>query len=164
MIVELNGPDLVLSFVQVYKYNSRLTKSAIGALSYSVYPSLGGSRRLYSWCWQPQLGSLSSIPALTIKRCHRLLFSHLDSHLNDTLVNSTMQQAMSTKFVGEPNPLDNTGLCLLSLDGGGVRGLSTLYILKGIMDRLNRERKTVGLPPMKPCEVFDLMGGTSTGG
>jgi len=75
-----------------------------------------------------------------------------------------MQQAMSSKFVGEPNPLDNTGLCLLSLDGGGVRGLSTLYILKGIMDRLNHERKTFGLPPMKPCEVFDLIGGTSTGG
>ena len=71
---------------------------------------------------------------------------------------------MSTKDDGEPNPLDSTGLCLLSLDGGGVRGLSTLYILKNIMDRLNHERKTVNLPPVKPCEVFDLIGGTSTGG
>jgi patatin-like phospholipase/acyl hydrolase len=43
-----------------------------------------------------------------------------------------------------------------------VRGLSTLYILKSIMDRLNAERKS--LPPLKPCEVFDLIGGTSTGG
>ncbi|RDL30230.1 uncharacterized protein BP5553_10508 [Venustampulla echinocandica] len=66
---------------------------------------------------------------------------------------------------GEPNPLNSTGLCLLSLDGGGVRGLSTLYILKSIMDRLNYERKcTANLPPAKPCEVFDLIGGTSTGG
>jgi hypothetical protein len=64
----------------------------------------------------------------------------------------------------EPNPLDSTGLCLLSLDGGGVRGLSTLYILKSIMDRLNIERKTASLPLVKPCEVFDLIGGTSTGG
>jgi patatin-like phospholipase/acyl hydrolase len=56
------------------------------------------------------------------------------------------------------------GLCLLSLDGGGVRGLSTLYILKGLMTRLNHERQQKSLPVVKPCEVFDLMGGTSTGG
>lgn len=76
-----------------------------------------------------------------------------------------MEQATCTTHGGEPSPLDSTGLCLLSLDGGGVRGLSTLYILKSIMDRLNYERrKTATLPPVKPCEVFDLIGGTSTGG
>lgn len=71
---------------------------------------------------------------------------------------------MSTKHGGDPNPLDSTGLCLLSLDGGGVRGLSTLYILKSIMDRLNHKRQATNLPPAKPCDVFDLIGGTSTGG
>jgi len=75
-----------------------------------------------------------------------------------------MQQAMSAQHKDESNPLDSTGLCLLSLDGGGVRGLSTLYILKRVMDRLNHVRKTASLPPVKPCEVFDLIGGTSTGG
>jgi patatin-like phospholipase/acyl hydrolase len=75
-----------------------------------------------------------------------------------------MEQATSTQHGGEPNPLDSTGLCLLSLDGGGVRGLSTLYILKNIMDRLNHNRKESELPPVKPCEAFDLIGGTSTGG
>ncbi|KAF2092682.1 phospholipase, patatin family protein [Rhizodiscina lignyota] len=64
----------------------------------------------------------------------------------------------------EPNPLDSTGLCLLSLDGGGVRGLSALYILKSIIDRLNHERSKDGRPVVKPCEVFDHIGGTSTGG
>ncbi|OQE26123.1 hypothetical protein PENFLA_c007G06998 [Penicillium flavigenum] len=73
-----------------------------------------------------------------------------------------MQQE-ATVHGGEPNPLDSTGLCLLSLDGGGVRGLSTLYILKGLMDRLNQTRPQ-GSPAKKPCEVFDLIGGTSTGG
>jgi patatin-like phospholipase/acyl hydrolase len=72
-----------------------------------------------------------------------------------------MEQAASTTYGGEPSPLDTTGLCLLSLDGGGVRGLSTLYISKSIMDRLNGERKRSDLP-VKPCEVFDLIGGTST--
>jgi patatin-like phospholipase/acyl hydrolase len=65
---------------------------------------------------------------------------------------------------GEPNPVDHIGLCMLSLDGGGVRGLSTLYILKGIMTQLNHERQNIGLQALKPCELFDLTGGTSMGG
>ena len=75
-----------------------------------------------------------------------------------------MAQTLATQHGGKPNPLDSTGLCLLSLDGGGVRGLSTLYILKGLMTRLNGQRQEAGLSRVKPCEVFDLIGGTSTGG
>jgi patatin-like phospholipase/acyl hydrolase len=75
-----------------------------------------------------------------------------------------MEHSTISEHGGEPNPLDTTGLCLLSLDGGGVRGLSSLYVLKIIMDRLNHERRAAALPPVKPCEVFDLIGGTSTGG
>jgi patatin-like phospholipase/acyl hydrolase len=50
------------------------------------------------------------------------------------------------------------GLCLLSLDGGGVRGLSTLVILDELMRKINPNS------PPKPCEIFDMIGGTSTGG
>jgi patatin-like phospholipase/acyl hydrolase len=75
-----------------------------------------------------------------------------------------MERVTTAEHGADPNPLDTTGLCLLSLDGGGVRGLSTLYILKIIMDRLNQERKATSLLPVKPCEIFDLIGGTSTGG
>jgi patatin-like phospholipase/acyl hydrolase len=75
-----------------------------------------------------------------------------------------MDQKLTSTTGGKPDPINITGLCLLSLDGGGVRGLSTLYILKGIMQRLNHERQTTSLPAVKPCEVFDLIGGTSTGG
>jgi len=32
------------------------------------------------------------------------------------------------------------------------------------MDKLNKERKKHGLVSVKPCDVFDLIGGTSTGG
>jgi predicted acylesterase/phospholipase RssA len=49
-------------------------------------------------------------------------------------------------------------LCLLSLDGGGVRGLSTLQIIKQLMELINPEN------PPKPCGYFDMIGGTSTGG
>jgi patatin-like phospholipase/acyl hydrolase len=60
------------------------------------------------------------------------------------------------------NPRHTNGLCLLSLDGGGVRGLSSLLILKDIMAQLNSEREHEQI--LKPCDVFDLIGGTSTGG
>jgi patatin-like phospholipase/acyl hydrolase len=58
----------------------------------------------------------------------------------------------------------NTPKKILSLDGGGVRGLSTLLILQKIMDKLNRDRRDNGDPEVRPCDVFDLIGGTSTGG
>ncbi|KAF2875149.1 acyl transferase/acyl hydrolase/lysophospholipase [Massariosphaeria phaeospora] len=47
-------------------------------------------------------------------------------------------------------------LRVLSLDGGGVRGLLSLQILQTVMDR--------AAPGKKPCEVFDMIAGTSTGG
>ncbi|KAG5642524.1 hypothetical protein DXG03_002597 [Asterophora parasitica] len=54
------------------------------------------------------------------------------------------------------------GLRLLALDGGGIRGLSELVILGEIMDRI---KATDNLPDTpRPCEYFDLIGGTSTGG
>jgi len=56
----------------------------------------------------------------------------------------------------------NTLPRLLSLDGGGVRGLSSLLILREIMEEVGR-RKRIKPPPL-PCEYFDLIGGTSTGG
>ena len=51
---------------------------------------------------------------------------------------------------------------ILSLDGGGVRGLSSLLILRDIMEDIERRTKADDTP--KPCEYFDLIGGTSTGG
>ncbi|KAJ5273677.1 Acyl transferase/acyl hydrolase/lysophospholipase [Penicillium angulare] len=71
---------------------------------------------------------------------------------------------MTTAIYGllGPDPVDRHGLCLLSLDGGGVRGLSSLYILKCLMDLINSEISHSA--HVKPCDVFDLIGGTSTGG
>ncbi|KAJ7187296.1 FabD lysophospholipase-like protein [Mycena filopes] len=68
-----------------------------------------------------------------------------------------------------PRPLDLpnqesviTGVRLLSLDGGGIRGLSTLYMLQTLMYRIQREQGLEEMP--LPCDYFDLIGGTSTGG
>ncbi|KAF2147988.1 hypothetical protein K461DRAFT_67215 [Myriangium duriaei CBS 260.36] len=59
---------------------------------------------------------------------------------------------------------DSAAHPLLSLDGGGVRGLSSLYILKGIMQLLNHGRKKQGQQALEPFGVFHLIGGTGTGG
>lgn len=51
-----------------------------------------------------------------------------------------------------------------NIDGGGVRGLSTLLILKALMATVNEERIKDGQPAVRPCELFDLIGGASIGG
>src|SRR3974390_2247115 len=49
---------------------------------------------------------------------------------------------------------------ILSLDGGGVRGILTLGDLGAIEDML---KKRSGNPDLLLCDYFDLIGGTSTG-
>ena len=53
-------------------------------------------------------------------------------------------------------------LRILALDGGGVRGLSEVLILKFLMKRLKFEAKLSKIP--EPWRHFDLICGTSTGG
>ncbi|KAK4139118.1 kinase subdomain-containing protein, partial [Dichotomopilus funicola] len=56
----------------------------------------------------------------------------------------------------------NMPLRILSLDGGGIRGLSSLLILEDIMEKI-RDAEGLDRVP-RPCECFDFIGGTSTGG
>jgi Patatin-like phospholipase len=51
---------------------------------------------------------------------------------------------------------------IVSLDGGGVRGISALVILEEIMKEVRRRENLKDVP--LPCDYFDLIGGTSTGG
>jgi patatin-like phospholipase/acyl hydrolase len=57
---------------------------------------------------------------------------------------------------------------VLSFDGGGVRGLASLIMLHELMEQVRREWErfhgTSHPDPIKPCEHFDLICGTSTGG
>jgi len=52
-------------------------------------------------------------------------------------------------------------LRVLSLDGGGVKGYTSLLILKRIIRTIANDNE---IPEPKPCEIFDLIVGTSTGG
>ncbi|KAK3995228.1 acyl transferase/acyl hydrolase/lysophospholipase [Cladorrhinum sp. PSN332] len=72
----------------------------------------------------------------------------------------------SMQISGVPNSLfkaemltshNGTPLRVLSLDGGGVRGVASLMLLDAVMKKAFPEGT-------KPCEVFDMIGGTSTGG
>ncbi|KAI0412123.1 hypothetical protein F5X98DRAFT_23177 [Xylaria grammica] len=47
---------------------------------------------------------------------------------------------------------------ILSLDGGGLRGLSSLFILRRILTEATGSQDT------KPCEYFDMIAGSGTGG
>ncbi|KIM23090.1 hypothetical protein M408DRAFT_28203 [Serendipita vermifera MAFF 305830] len=59
----------------------------------------------------------------------------------------------------------NTPTTLAPLDGGGVRGFSQLEILRNIMHRLNWDMEIDGSDTRTlPCEHFDLIGGSGTGG
>lgn len=51
-------------------------------------------------------------------------------------------------------------LRLLSFNRGGVRGLSTIMILKYLMRGISQKRGMI----VEPWEAFDMIGGTCTGG
>ena len=83
-----------------------------------------------------------------------------------------LQQSAMSQSLSETQPLSGSSRQrsakrdppqtrkILSLDGGGVRGLSIIRILKCIMRNLNQERGY----DLEPWEEFDMIGGTSTGG
>lgn len=57
----------------------------------------------------------------------------------------------------------------LLADGGGVRGLSSLLILRALMEQINlriRDASASGgtQKSVEPHDIFDLVAGTSTGG
>jgi hypothetical protein len=66
--------------------------------------------------------------------------------------------------LGELFPLYKSSgdLSARTIDGGGIRGLSELLILREIMWRIQIDMNLDDMP--LPCEYFDLIGGTSTGG
>ena len=64
---------------------------------------------------------------------------------------------------GEMKQSERQRLKLLSLDGGGVKGFFTILVIQRLIDEMQRLE---GNPNSgkRPCDYFDLIGGTSTGG
>jgi hypothetical protein len=69
----------------------------------------------------------------------------------------------ATQPSGGSGLLKTRGLRLLFFENGVVYGLSALYVLRDIMDYAN-SHKYHTYEDRKPCDVFDLIGGTGTGG
>lgn len=61
-----------------------------------------------------------------------------------------------------PNTRSPESLRILCLDGGGIKGYTSLLILKRILRTMMVEGQLEEIP--RPCNVFDLITGTSTGG
>ncbi|KAJ7099133.1 hypothetical protein C8R44DRAFT_747819 [Mycena epipterygia] len=61
-----------------------------------------------------------------------------------------------------PKHSPDMGVRVLSLDGGGAGALSELLILEKLMYRIKIEGDLDTIP--SPCECFELIGGTGTGG
>jgi hypothetical protein len=59
-------------------------------------------------------------------------------------------------------------LRILCFDGGEVGGLSSLYVLNDIFKQIQREQRpddpTNSSPVIRPCDIFDLICGTGSGG
>ena len=63
---------------------------------------------------------------------------------------------------------NQTPLHILSLDGGGVRRILSLYILQELMDQIKLkfmyDKPDEPIETIRSCELFDLICGTSTDG
>ncbi|PVI04734.1 phospholipase, patatin family protein, partial [Periconia macrospinosa] len=55
--------------------------------------------------------------------------------------------------------LESAGLCLISLDGGGVRGLSTLYIFQTVQAQANKQMGICLRGPANSGRLIALMLG-----
>ncbi|KAF5556322.1 calcium-independent phospholipase [Fusarium phyllophilum] len=79
-------------------------------------------------------------------------------------LDSFMIRAMDVETrLHRPIASESRGLCLLSLDGGGVKGLFSIIVINRLMQE-TRRLEGPGAELKKPCDYFDLIGGTSTGG
>ncbi|KAI8190734.1 hypothetical protein KHU50_008767 [Colletotrichum sp. SAR 10_65] len=95
-------------------------------------------------------------------KAQTLQFQNIIGDMNKQLYPDMAHSVTLPETLFHATRVDTKGkrrLRVLALDGGGVRGLAALTILDQVMIATYGERYT-----KKPCEVFDIIGGTSTGG
>lgn len=105
-----------------------------------------------------QWGSLELFTDHQICRCYYFDEIYACKVILRYICGTSRMAQMCADSGGSGSATGGRQLCLLSIDGGGVRGLSALYILKQLMGFINHN------DPPKPCDYFDMIGGTSTGG
>ena len=55
-------------------------------------------------------------------------------------------------------------LAILTLDGGGLQAISTLFILNRVLEKIAEENGHPGVRKPRPCDVFDTIAGIGVGG
>ena len=179
-ILQANANELVFSFLAINSVRNMIYLQ----IWRSVRPSLTPGKQLLTFALQEgniiAVRACACYPGWELYGRNARLVLEIGEHANDeqppsyeevaqtteqvlTLLNAkNMENNAYTPIVktvpGRADSYDGKGkdpLLVLSLDGGGVRGYSTLMLLKEVMDKVGKER---------PCEVFDMIGGTSTGG
>lgn len=63
-----------------------------------------------------------------------------------------------------PEEKHPNGVRLLALDGGGIRGIASLVILRHIMWKVTERINPGSKEPCLPVDFFEMAAGTSTGG
>lgn len=84
-----------------------------------------------------------------------LKLRNFSTERNDKRLAGNINECLAMLGYVDQTAVKNRGLNILSLDGGGAKGLNTIQILKGL-------QKYCGDRPLN--EVFDYICGTSTGG
>ena len=114
--------------------------------------------------WQPvarhQLYSSpeKDLPAVKTRSCRGTIPRTYPTRFYDNATFNRYPPIKPSLQVGKVVPRKR----LLTFDGGGVRGLCSLLILREIMEEIGR--RTDSEEPPRPSQYFDLIGGTSTGG
>ncbi|KAL8659832.1 MAG: hypothetical protein Q9202_006931 [Teloschistes flavicans] len=60
-------------------------------------------------------------------------------------------------------PKPDKPLKILTIDGGGLQGISSLFILDNLLKEIARNNHVLGGKP-RPCDVFDVIAGIGPGG
>jgi len=109
-------------------------------------------------------GSHPSTPSISGQSWATSLMSSppAPSEFDWNLLNGNYYQTQLSVCLPPPqNPL-KSGWRILSLDGGGIRGLSMLFVVRELMSSI---QTTLRLPkPPLPCEMFEMICGVGTGG
>ncbi|TGJ79040.1 hypothetical protein E0Z10_g9733 [Xylaria hypoxylon] len=79
---------------------------------------------------------------------------------------SDLPQSLEERNEGS---LSTQSSLILCFDGGGVKSLASLLVLRELMVHINNaategQIQSSSRPPLKPCEVFDFIYGSSSGG
>ncbi|PLW53609.1 hypothetical protein PCANC_06679 [Puccinia coronata f. sp. avenae] len=109
-------------------------------------------------------GSPQSTPSISGKSWATSLLSTppAPSDFDWNLLNGNYYQTPLSSCLPPPeNPL-KSGWRILSLDGGGIRGLSMLYVIRELMTSIQTALRLHKTP--LPCEIFEMICGIGTGG